>query len=289
MSWIQALEETLLDPRLTHAALVHLPIAGGIAGAPLALLCALRSRRQRALARLLVGWYLVVAAAAGATLSSGEGARALLGVASPEARELVERHAALARWVWRLALIPTLGLAGWLAAPARAGRAALVASALAALALAGLVGVVGHLGGTAVYRYGAGVERRARATPASDVGGARSSLWQGHVQPLLERSCVGCHGPGESAGGRLDLTGVVSILRGGSRGPAVVPGAPERSLLWQAVAWTHDTLRMPLAGERLSSEELGVLRRWIEEGATGDELVPRPAGSADSASDRHQP
>ena len=50
------------------------------------------------------------------------------------------------------------------------------------------------------------------------------------VAPILHRRCVGCHNPQLNNGG-LSILERESLLKGGTRGPAVLPGRPERSLL----------------------------------------------------------
>ncbi|HZL18024.1 MAG TPA: c-type cytochrome domain-containing protein [Polyangia bacterium] len=50
------------------------------------------------------------------------------------------------------------------------------------------------------------------------------------VAPVLERWCVGCHGPTEQRGG-LRLDEFVWVMRGGDTAPAVAPGDPAGSLL----------------------------------------------------------
>ncbi len=57
-----------------------------------------------------------------------------------------------------------------------------------------------------------------------------------------------------------------AILKGGSSGPAIVPGKPDESLLVQAVAHTHEELKMPPKG-KLADPEVAALRRWVEMGA----------------------
>ena len=56
------------------------------------------------------------------------------------------------------------------------------------------------------------------------------------------------------------------MLKGGSRGPALVPGKPEASLLYTAAAHTGD-LKMPPGKSALPSADLAALRQWIETGA----------------------
>ena len=54
------------------------------------------------------------------------------------------------------------------------------------------------------------------------------------------------------------------MVRGGARGPAIVPGAPDASLLVQAVR--HQGLQMPLGG-RLPDESVADLAKWVADGA----------------------
>jgi hypothetical protein len=99
------------------------------------------------------------------------------------------------------------------------------------------------------------------------------------VRPLLAARCFECHGPSKQKSGlRLDHGSF--MLEGGARGPAVVPGAPDQSLLIQAVRYAHPDLEMPPRG-RLSAEECAVLEAWIRNGARWpDEPVPEPGAGA---------
>ncbi len=94
------------------------------------------------------------------------------------------------------------------------------------------------------------------------------------VEPILARHCYDCHGPDvQESGLRLDIPQLAR--RGGSRGPAVVPGKPRQSLLILAIEG-HGDLKMPPEGEGLSAEELALLRRWILQGAPAPQRpVPR--------------
>ncbi len=86
------------------------------------------------------------------------------------------------------------------------------------------------------------------------------------VRPLFAAHCVKCHGPARQEGGlRFDLRS--AALRGGDGGPLFVPGKPAESELLRRVASADETERMPPEGERLSANEIDVLRRWIEMGA----------------------
>src|SRR5687767_11017815 len=95
-----------------------------------------------------------------------------------------------------------------------------------------------------------------------------------HVKPLLHEKCYACHGTlKQKSGLRLD-TGAL-ILQGNDNGPAVVPGKPDESRLIHTVTGTHDLEKMPKDGAPLTDEQVGVLRKWIEQGAAApDEPVP---------------
>src|SRR5262249_38839963 len=78
-----------------------------------------------------------------------------------------------------------------------------------------------------------------------------------------------CHGPKKQESSfRLDER--AAALRGGDLGePAIVPGKSEESFLLKAVAGLAPDTQMPPEGERLTVDEIGILRAWIEQGAKG--------------------
>jgi len=88
------------------------------------------------------------------------------------------------------------------------------------------------------------------------------------IQPILTESCHACHGPKKQESGlRLDRR--PDALRGGETygAAAIVPGKSAESVLIQATAQVHPELKMPKKGERLSREQVGLLRAWIDQGA----------------------
>ena len=99
------------------------------------------------------------------------------------------------------------------------------------------------------------------------------------IQPLFQRSCAKCHGAEKQRSGfRLDQR--AAALRGGELGQAILPGNSAQSPLIRMVAGLEEGLDMPPEGDRLSPEEIGKLRRWIDEGAkwpadsTGSDTEP---------------
>jgi len=92
---------------------------------------------------------------------------------------------------------------------------------------------------------------------------SQSSLDQS-AQAILDRDCMTCHGGAQMSG--LDLRKKEAILKGGKRGPAVIPGKAAESLLYQAASHSGQ-LRMPPGKEPLSPADLKVLREWITQTA----------------------
>ena len=83
---------------------------------------------------------------------------------------------------------------------------------------------------------------------------------------ILQRKCLQCHGETLQMSG-LDLRTREGLLKGGDKGPAIVPGNAEASRAYRRVAGMEQPL-MPMAPlPSLSSEEIGVLKVWISQGA----------------------
>jgi mono/diheme cytochrome c family protein len=99
----------------------------------------------------------------------------------------------------------------------------------------------------------------ARAEDASD------RHFRDKVKPLLDSRCISCHGP-DKVKGALRLDSLAAALKGGDNGPAVIPGKPSESLLLQAVMHAKPDLEMP-PKEKLTTNDIAVLRRWIADGA----------------------
>jgi mono/diheme cytochrome c family protein len=88
------------------------------------------------------------------------------------------------------------------------------------------------------------------------------------IQPLLQRSCIKCHGP-EKPKGRFRLDNRESALKGGAEGVAIQPGNSADSPLIHFVAGLVEDMEMPPTGEGtpLTAQEIGILRAWIDQGA----------------------
>lgn len=92
---------------------------------------------------------------------------------------------------------------------------------------------------------------------------AAAPTFEKDIRPVLKAHCFDCHGEGEKLKGGLDLRLRRFILKGGDEGPAIVPGKPDKSLLFTMV---HSG-EMPKRDKKLNSQEIDLLRKWIASGA----------------------
>ncbi len=83
------------------------------------------------------------------------------------------------------------------------------------------------------------------------------------MRPLLEAKCVRCHGE-KSHKAELDLSSPAGISKGGETGVVIVPGKPDKSLLFEKV---HKGEMPPAKKDPLSVAEVELIRRWISDGA----------------------
>jgi cytochrome c553 len=107
------------------------------------------------------------------------------------------------------------------------------------------------------------------------------AFFESNVRPLLVAHCAKCHGVDkQSSGLRVDSRD--ALIAGGERGPAIVPGDPERSLLVTAMRHSDDLVMPP--DERLPERNVADLVAWIRAGA----VWPARAATADAfAAARH--
>ena len=96
---------------------------------------------------------------------------------------------------------------------------------------------------------------------------AETDFFEAKVEPLLRAKCLDCHShAARTMEGGLTLDSQSGWKTGGDRGPAIVPGKPDESLLVNAVRWNDPDLQMP-PDERLADDEIALLVEWIGRGA----------------------
>jgi uncharacterized membrane protein/mono/diheme cytochrome c family protein len=100
------------------------------------------------------------------------------------------------------------------------------------------------------------------------------------IQPLLEVSCIQCHGPRKHRGG-LRLDSRAAALAGGDSGPSIVIGHGATSLCVTRMQGKGDDPRMPKGQDPISPQRIDRFRLWIDQGA------PWPAGLVPSERPAH--
>ncbi len=181
----------------------------------------------------------------------------------------------------------------------------------------GLVGATGHLGGSITHGDGflfAPLEKREVApTSQPEAPGAMTDAqpdvapepelprftFADHIAPILEASCVECHGE-KKRKGRLTMHTREGLERGGANGPVWVAGNPAASpMLVRLRLPLDDEEHMPPADKpQPSAEQIALVEAWIAAGAPFEESFessvaapsngtpssPNTASSASSAS-----
>ncbi|MGE3313444.1 MAG: DUF1549 domain-containing protein, partial [Limisphaerales bacterium] len=103
------------------------------------------------------------------------------------------------------------------------------------------------------------------------------------VEPLLRDHCFECHSheSGKMKGG-LALDSRSGWSEGGSHGPALVPGDPDRSRLIQAIRRADAETAMPPKSP-LPSEAVAILEAWVRSGAPDPRILPATAEPGEPA------
>jgi hypothetical protein len=108
---------------------------------------------------------------------------------------------------------------------------------------------------------------------AADVKDALS--FEQHIRPILKVYCLDCHG-GDKLRGGLDLRLRRFAVKGGDSGPAIAPGAPDKSLLLHRLKAGE----MPPGDKKVPADKIALVERWIAAGALAlrDEPEKLPPG-----------
>ncbi|SVC65044.1 uncharacterized protein METZ01_LOCUS317898, partial [marine metagenome] len=87
-------------------------------------------------------------------------------------------------------------------------------------------------------------------------------LFEKDIRPIFKAHCFQCHGEDGREKGDLDVRLMRLLLEGGEHGPAIVPGKPEKSLLYKKVLAGE----MPKDQKKLDAKEIALIREWIAQG-----------------------
>ena len=128
---------------------------------------------------------------------------------------------------------------------------------------------------------GATIALRAAPRQASPPSPARQAPvvdFARDVQPILEKHCYECHGA-KKVRGKLRMHVPELLAKGGTSGPAFVPGDPDHSLIVRRLLGLDGEDQMPLDADPLSEAELTTIKGWIAAGAS----LPAPTAQTAAA------
>jgi WD40 repeat protein len=94
------------------------------------------------------------------------------------------------------------------------------------------------------------------------------------VAPILVRNCIACHSP-KKAESKYIMTNFAQLSKGGVRGEGITlaPGDPDESFFVELIR--HDgEPRMPYKQDPLPLDAVGLIERWVKEGAKYDGKTP---------------
>ncbi len=114
--------------------------------------------------------------------------------------------------------------------------------------------------------------------------GATPPVFEKDVLPILSRYCLSCHGAAAQTAG-LDLRTPALMMKGGSKGTALVKGSAVQSLLYTRIA----DKSMPFGPKKLTDGEVKIVREWIESGARGESSEPSTTRKSSSSHWAFQP
>ncbi len=87
------------------------------------------------------------------------------------------------------------------------------------------------------------------------------------IKPILNKKCISCHGGVKAQGGFSVLFREEALAVTESGKPAIIPGDPENSEMIKRILSDDPEERMPYRHEPLSKDEVGLIKRWIRQGA----------------------
>ncbi len=92
-------------------------------------------------------------------------------------------------------------------------------------------------------------------------------LFERRVRPALIDNCYECHSAGsKKLKGELLVDSRDALMKGGSSGPSLVPGEPDKSLLVLAVRWATEDLKMP-PKKPMPVDDVRAVEEWVKLGA----------------------
>src|ERR1035441_6745768 len=107
------------------------------------------------------------------------------------------------------------------------------------------------------------------------------------IKPILTNNCYKCHS-GEKPKSHYLLTSREAALKGGNEGVDIIPGQSAKSPLIHYVSQLVADMEMPPEGKGtpLTTEQIGLLRAWIDQGVAWEQTTPESTTELDRKSTR---
>jgi mono/diheme cytochrome c family protein len=91
------------------------------------------------------------------------------------------------------------------------------------------------------------------------------------IQPIFQQACLKCHGPEtQKSSYRLDAKSI-ALTGGDYHAPNIIPGKSSESPLIRFLSGQDEKLKMPPKGERLTEQQIALLKAWVDQGAVWPE------------------
>jgi cytochrome c553 len=110
--------------------------------------------------------------------------------------------------------------------------------------------------------------------PAAGPDPDEREFFEARIRPVLAQECYQCHATATKKKGGLALDFRGGLLKGGSSGPAIVPGKPGESLLIRTIRHEDPELKMPRDGAKLDAATVRDFEAWIARGAFDPRDLP---------------
>lgn len=88
------------------------------------------------------------------------------------------------------------------------------------------------------------------------------------IRPLLAKNCQGCHNAQVRQAG-FDVSSYAALMKGSDNGPMIVPGDPDRSILYKLISHAEQPA-MPFKAAKMPAEAIARIADWIRAGAQAD-------------------
>lgn len=112
------------------------------------------------------------------------------------------------------------------------------------------------------------------ATFTASADSANTEFFENKIRPVLVDHCYECHGGNPAKiKGNLNLTYRDGLLKGGEKGPVLVPGDIANSRLLKALHYDDKNLQMPPVG-KLADDVIADFDTWVAQGAVDPRELP---------------